>query len=1069
MFNTPVNPGKIHILLGQSALQTFAKKYLAGPHERKFPLLNIVESFFTKGHYVTGMVPAKYVKSKREQEPNQPEEQVHMLQDCCVNTMSLNLTNQIVDESACEKHRFNSLCHDCVVLNSSKKITTTLEEVYRKITVKEENGKKKLEAKMSWLEDPGIHFTSEKSNREEAFTQAKKRVRALLKKDPTAQAKLHELQQKYIESKAYRQLNNQEVEDLLKGGHHYLKHSYTVNNKSASTKIREIVDPASLDDNANTSINALLEDLPLEYTAIPVVLQAFRLYKHAASLDIKAMFHTIDVHPDDRPFQLLASFDFSKTDWENHPLDLMVEALPFGNKNSPGLADAGVRIAAKDLAEPMRTLLNDARIVDNITFSRRNRQDMKNIANKLDSQLKEYSMILKPGDYSGEESQEDTLYLLGYKYEPVQDKISAISAPNLSKKIKGQHSRPDLTTDNLENQPPITTRMVCRFVNSFFDPLGLHCQYWNMELKHLFAKVCKVFGPTELDIPLSTRMPKLEEEFKRICSKILANPPKPHKREILGDNEYMTHVFLAVDGSDIGMAATVHARIEDCKTGLVRTKLIRAANKHEDKLSVPSHEIHAFRLGVKILGETLLALKTFMEGNEFEKLEVVIASDSLSTCLQLLNGASSKTHTRLAKNIGLEIQQLVTAAKQGGLSKPFRFVWLKSQLNPSDLNSKIQQDYRHPPTLWSEGPPCYKHTSQLEEITWATHDGRFTQNSNFLPWIWPTDKECVNMIVEAEDTDQSFSQTLKGSNDSLWNPALYDAPEWSLSPELYKTLQQQAETFSDLVSCLCRILQFANAVNKAKRAPRRLTKEETIHQALTLIYQASQKAETPKVGKMVTVEEVQGVLCSTLKLGETHEDLNMTLLTPIVKEESLAMLIMKAAHTIYIPTMHRHIHRNKTSTIAATRMQPLSVYILQSDKIANRVIKTCSFCNKANKQAYRRENIKFSQFYKTGGASYFGAVSLDLVGPIEIKGARSNSTKKVWILVLLCLRTGMVEFYPLEKITTRAVFVALLTHQNRHGPLFEIITDFGSQLRKLDLSYHDELAGEDLQVLTLLQ
>ena len=37
LFNTPINPGRIHILLGQGSIQTFAKSYKAGAHEKNTP------------------------------------------------------------------------------------------------------------------------------------------------------------------------------------------------------------------------------------------------------------------------------------------------------------------------------------------------------------------------------------------------------------------------------------------------------------------------------------------------------------------------------------------------------------------------------------------------------------------------------------------------------------------------------------------------------------------------------------------------------------------------------------------------------------------------------------------------------------------------------------------------------------------------------------------------------------------------------------------------------------------------------------------------------------------------
>ena len=67
---------------------------------------------------------------------------------------------------------------------------------------KQEKGGKRIEAQYAWTEPPGQHFTADKSNKEEAFKHAKKKVQTLLKKNPEVRLKLHELQQKCIKNKA---------------------------------------------------------------------------------------------------------------------------------------------------------------------------------------------------------------------------------------------------------------------------------------------------------------------------------------------------------------------------------------------------------------------------------------------------------------------------------------------------------------------------------------------------------------------------------------------------------------------------------------------------------------------------------------------------------------------------------------------------------------------------------------------------------------------------------------------------------------------------------------------------
>ena len=1072
-FNVPIYPAETHILLGQSAMQTFSESYLTGKHEDKFPLLNIVKSFWTKGYYLTGMIDhacldglKPFIGKRKTHASKSKEDHICQLQECCNRVVGLNLMNDTKFDAGCEKHSFSLVCDRCVVLSTTQKTDITLEEVYGLLRKQGTKKGQKFVGHYSWIERPEIHFLAEKSNKTEAYRHAKKKVAAMIKTNPEALGKLRDLQEKYIAEGAYRVLTPAEESEVLKQPHHFLRHSYTINEKSMSTRIRHILDPASLDSNTNTSVNLLLHDLPIEYLPIPVILQSYRLYEYGVSLDIKSMFHTIAIDKKEQPFQLIASFDFSKADYLNNPITLCCQVLPFGNKQSPAIADAAVNIVTQEMPEPAKSLMTSSRVVDNVAYSRRKREEAKEIAKTMGKHLEKNDMHLKPGDFSGgEQGVDQTVFLLGYAHNLKTDKLGHAWTTNLTPKVKGTKKGPDLTVENMDDQPEITKRVVCRVLNSYFDPLGIMSQFWILELKHFFSRVCKVFEPTELDIPLKKRIPKLEQDFKKIMAKIIRiDCTQNIERAIMKNGEYISHLFVSLDGSEIGFSTCQHVRIINRETGKVKVSLIRAANKHEDKLSIPSHEIHAFRLAVKVLNETLLAFKTFMEVGEFGQLKVVIGNDSLSTSLQLLNGANSKVHSRLAKNINQEISDLVKSCVDAGLKYPFQFVWLKSGENPSDFNSKIQDDYAAVPMLWLQGPGYYAQPHLLDPVTWAWNNGTFRQNSEFLPWKWQVRDQVMLVMDETGLTQGNFKPIVRNAVQPIWIPDDFEAGPYHLSKELYQTLTTFNNTYLSMLCALSRILQ---AVDKMrKRVPP--SHAEYLHRACGMVLRASQEKEKPKLPRSIQTEVVQGVICSTIHLGDTMDHTNMTLSTPIVQEKDLAVKILVSVHALYMPVLNRCLHRNKSGTIAASRTQPICLHILNVSRLADEVISTCSMCNKSRKIAFKRQNIRFGQFYKSGGATYFSAISVDIVGHVMLKGARSNHTKKSWVLVILCLRSGMVEFFVIEKISTRAVLVALLTHQNRNGPILEIVSDHGSQLKKLDMSYASEYSGEDTRVLTML-
>ena len=58
------------------------------------------------------------------------------------------------------------------------------------------------------------------------------------------------------------------------------------------------------------------------------------MYTAAYSSDVKSAYRKLQVSKDDRRFQLLIFFDFSKEDWINFPIIVEQINLPFGIKQA---------------------------------------------------------------------------------------------------------------------------------------------------------------------------------------------------------------------------------------------------------------------------------------------------------------------------------------------------------------------------------------------------------------------------------------------------------------------------------------------------------------------------------------------------------------------------------------------------------------------------------------------------------------------------------------------------------------------------------------------------------------
>ena len=122
----------------------------------------------------------------------------------------------------------------------------------------------------------------------------------------------------------------------------------------------------------------------------------------------------------------------------------------------------------------------------------------------------------------------------------------------------------------------------------------------------------------------------------------------------------------------------------------------------------------------------------------------------------------------------------------------------------------------------------------------------------------------------------------------------------------------------------------------------------------------------------------------------------------------------------------------------------------------------------SKKITYQSKNIKYAHLIRGSTCSIFGSISIDLV-PIELKAARANSQRKYNLLVCLCLLTHCLEIFVCANITEELVLLKLLILQQRYNPIFNIITDNGSQLRNLDQTGRHLITGEPLRILALLR
>lgn len=89
----------------------------------------------------------------------------------------------------------------------------------------------------------------------------------------------------------------------------YLPHSYVINNRSRTTKLRVVFDGSSKT-SSGVSLNDILMNGPKIQPDLLDIVVRFRTHKYAFSADITKMYRQVLVHEDHRDYQQIKSYRF---------------------------------------------------------------------------------------------------------------------------------------------------------------------------------------------------------------------------------------------------------------------------------------------------------------------------------------------------------------------------------------------------------------------------------------------------------------------------------------------------------------------------------------------------------------------------------------------------------------------------------------------------------------------------------------------------------------------------------------------------------------------------------------
>ena len=279
----------------------------------------------------------------------------------------------------CPAHRTGiTNCFECnISMQLHAKNRQTIEEFNNNTTlINTIDGRKKFVVGYAFQENPEETFLPELSNQEPAIKQAKKAVSRII--NEVGLEKVNDIYLRGVEEGAFQYLSEKEAREVLAKPHSFVYQQLAFNPKSKSTPIRHITNPSNFNKKAFSSLNMSQAMPPNLHNKLIWALSAFTIWGVPYSADISHAYRCFLVKPEHQVFQLMIGFDFSKGNWQDHPIVIKLKTLLYGAAQSGAILENSIRkFVAPHIGDPVaKFVLTYLRLVDNILTSFRSKKKM---------------------------------------------------------------------------------------------------------------------------------------------------------------------------------------------------------------------------------------------------------------------------------------------------------------------------------------------------------------------------------------------------------------------------------------------------------------------------------------------------------------------------------------------------------------------------------------------------------------------------------------------------------------------------------------------------------------------
>ena len=530
----------------------------------------------------------------------------------------------------------------------------------------------KWETEYPYKVDPEI-LSRDGDNRAQAIALMVKTENRLRRNTEAAREYCEQFQD-FVNRGIFREVSDIELQQYS-GPRRYISHHEVFKEDSASTPVRLVLNTSLR--YKGLSLNDILMKGPNALNNLFEVQLRFRSYQVALVCDLKKMYQSINTKLTERYIRLVV---WRNMNTENEPTTYGTETVTFGDKPAAAISAIALKETAElyqHIDEEAAAKIRDDMYVDDIATGGANMEKVQVLKRSIEEILAKGGFKVKGFVTSGDVVEENIAMLgtgevgrvLGVGWDPTSDTFVVKVRINLSKKVKGARTQPDLTLDEIcgISSMKLTLRILLGITNSCYDAYGLLAPL-TIQLKIELRELYHLQLGWDEDIPL---------EKKKVWSEILQRLKQAEKvtfkRCIVMENAVCDpELIVFCDGSPSAMCAVVYVRwsLPDNKFN-VRLVAAKTRVTPLQRMTTPRAEIQAAVLGVRLC-------KTVVESLHLTFQEPIFLSDSTCTLATL-----SKESTVLNEFFGNRQEECL------GYTSTSQWFHVPSEENVADLGTKM--------------------------------------------------------------------------------------------------------------------------------------------------------------------------------------------------------------------------------------------------------------------------------------------------------------------------------------------------------------------------------------------